>query len=222
MNVHDHFARYGKNSRRGLGKILVLLLLTFNGLAAQKIVKKSFMNPAVSFIKIDAGNCFQIAIDTSNGHDIIVEATIDGEYKKDLELSIENVGSTIEISTGFQPSFVAPNDKLSAHKVISISLRIMLPKNKTVHVYGTSCNVLVSGAYRFLGITLNDGKCILNNVTQMVEITTQSGDIIVHSAGAEISASSKYGNVETIDIPKGDNRFKLTTITGDIHLRKTE
>lgn len=82
MKANYHFIRHGKNSTWShLGKVLLFVLLMFNGLTAQKVVKKSVVNSAITLISIDAGNCFQISMNTSNINEIIVEATIDGEYK---------------------------------------------------------------------------------------------------------------------------------------------
>ncbi|PHQ60235.1 MAG: hypothetical protein COC08_07625 [Maribacter sp.] len=198
------------------------MILSSQGVQSQKIIKKSILNPSTSFIQIDLANCFKINLETRDTNEILVEAIIDGEYKEDLVLNIKEEGSTILISTGFQPSFVPPNDKLSAHKVVSISLKVFLPKYKKVQLYGTNCNVFASGAYRNLKVSLNDGQCTLFRVSESVEVITQSGNIFVNSSGATITANSKYGTVQREQLPSGGNQFKLNTTTGNIHIRKSD
>ena len=153
---------------------------------------------------------------------MMVEATIDGEYKNHLLLKIYEEGSTMRVSAGFQPNFVNPNDKLSAHKVISIALKITVPRYKNVFVYGNSSNVTVKGAYTNLKITLADGRCILDDVSETVEVITQSGNIFVNSPRADIKTVTKYGKIYRDPIPEGDYQFNLNTTSGDINLKKIE
>ncbi len=200
----------------------LLLLFQASLLTAQKVVKKSIIDPSISFIKVNANNCFKVELKTGTTNEMFIEATIDGEYSKNLLLNIKSDGATITVSADFQPNFVRPNDKLSAHKVISIALKITVPEQKDVYLNGTSCNVVASGQYSFLRVILNDGKCTLNNISESANIMTQSGDITVSSAGAVILASSKYGRVDNSRIPKGNTSLVLRTITGNIHLKKTE
>ncbi len=191
-------------------------------LSAQKVLKKVVLDTNISLVQIDANNCFEINLETTNGHELVVEATIDGEYKKDLLLTMKEDGTTLHIGGGFQQNFINPNDKLSAHKVISIALRITLPKNKNVAIYGTSCNLMVKGAYKKLDVSLNDGSCDLYSIVGAVVVHTQSGDITANSAAATINSASKYGAIESENIPVGDNQYDLSTVTGDIHLKRIE
>lgn len=203
-------------------RFFVLLFFSFQILPAQKVVKKSIVNSEIAVINIDVTNCYKLALDTDVGNEMVLEATIDGEYKNDLMLNSKQEGHTIHVSSGFQSIFKNPNDKLSAHKVISIALKIYIPENKSVVVYGSNCNVSVAGNYRKLKITLNDGLCILNNVSESVTVMTRSGDISAYTKGAEVKANSKYGNVQSDEIPAKDDRYDLTSITGNISIRKTE
>lgn len=150
-----------------------------------------------------------------------MEAALDGEYGKDLIVRIEEIGSTARISAGFQPSFVAPNDKLSAHKLVSISLSIIMPAQHRVLVNGTSSDVTISGTYSDLQVILDDGRCLLDTVDGKVAVHTQSGDITLAHARGTVIPRSKYGRVCVDSIPKGDSVYSLDSVTGDIELRKT-
>ncbi len=203
-------------------RIILFLFFSVNFLSAQKIVKKTILNPDIVAIEIDAKNCFEIKMKTSKSDDLLIQATIDGEYKRDLILNLKEDGSNVSVSAGFSPIFKNPNDKLSAHKVVSISLEIVLPEFQSVQVNGTSRNVLATGIYEQLKITLNDGSCTLKDISGKVAATTQSGDINVESKSAEIKVVSKFGKIQKNDIPVGDNYFILTTTTGDIDLVRNE
>lgn len=202
--------------------IFIIIFLSAHLLAAQKIVKKTVVNPDITAVQIDAKNCFELKIQTARTSEMLVEATIEGEYQSDLLLNLSEERSAISVNVGFAPNFKNPNDKLSTHKVVSIGLYITLPRFQNVQINGTSCNVIAAGAYENLKITLNDGSCTLNEVSKRVSALTQSGDINVSSSSAEISARSKFGKIRRSKIPTGASSFILTTTTGNINLSRNE
>ncbi|MCK0161390.1 hypothetical protein [Allomuricauda sp. F6463D] len=188
----------------------------------QKLVRKAFIDPRTETIQIDAQYCYRIDLKTTLSSNVQVAASMEGEYAKDLLVSIKESGTTALIKADFQPLFVNPNDKLSAHKVVSIALEISVPEYKNVKVFGTNTNVYVTGKYENLNITLSDGRCSLENVSESVEVTTQKGDIMVMAPSGDILAKSLYGNVQKEFIPFGHHQFVLKTIEGDIILTKTK
>tara|TARA_R110002051_G_C8628719_1_gene484431 strand:+ start:378 stop:998 length:621 start_codon:yes stop_codon:yes gene_type:complete len=201
--------------------IYIFILFSFQILSAQKIVEKTITNTKDTSIQIDANNCFALTIETVKTNKVVVEAKMAGEYGNDLALNVHEEGSTLLIDTSFNPNFELPNDKLAAHKTVSISLHISIPENLKVSLYGTYCNVAASGLYRALNIALNDGKCMLNNVEHSTTVHTQSGSIELYTKEAEIEAISNYGEVVSEEIPKSNAYFNLNTITGNIHIYKT-
>lgn len=201
---------------------LPFLLIFSYSVQGQKAIKKSIVHPGISFISIDANNCYSVSLETQKGEEVLVTAQIDGEYNPDILINIKEEGTAILISAGFQPNFVVPNDKLSAHKVISIALQLTLPEFKSVSLFGTNTNVTVFGSYKDLRISLNDGQCRLNQVSEYAEVTTQSGDIGVWDRTADIEAISKFGKVYENGIPFGPHQYILKTTTGNITLNKTE
>lgn len=206
----------------GMKVFMFVLFISFGMLNAQKVVKKAVQNPETSNLLIDANNCYQIDLTTTSAKDIVIEAFMDGEYKNDLLIKIEEDGPTIAVSAGFHPNFIKPNDKLSAHKVISIALKVQIPKNMKVNLFGVNANVYATGNYEDIRVTLDDGNCNFNTIMGMASATTQSGDIYVYSNGAIIETNTNFGHISNNGIPKGDNYFKLTTTKGNIYLRKTE
>ncbi len=206
-------------------KVFLLLLTTlffaWTG-SAQKLIKKSVLDDNVQQIQIDANNCFEVDLSTHKSNNIVIEAQIDGEYSQDLDLKVLENGNTVMVSAGFQANFKHPNDKLSAHKVISIALTIVLPEWKHVLVYGSNTRVIGKGVYENLDISLADGSCNLVDVSQNVSVRTQSGDISVSSTAATVTMNNKYGEVSSNPIPNGRNQFNLNTVTGNIYLNKTE
>lgn len=189
---------------------------------SQKQVKKTILDPSITLVQLDVSNCFELVLETRDTSEIQVAAQIEGEYSKDLELSVHENGNTLLIGAGFSSDFINPNDKLSAHKVVSIALHVVVPKWKNVAVFGTYTRVLASGDYSNLNIVLSDGLCELQQVAKMVNVKTQNGNIILATKSGKINAYSKYGEITTGEPPAGDNEYILSTVTGNITLRKLE
>ncbi len=189
---------------------------------AQKQLTKTVLEPSITLVHIDASNCFEVHLETGNTEHIQVEAQLEGEYSKDLNLEVYEKGSTLMIGAGFKSSFVNPNDKLSAHKVISIALRVRLPKWKNVQIFGTNSRIIATGDYSNLKIILADGSCELRQVSQNTNVKTHSGNILLEAKSGKIDAYSKYGTINKKTIPNGDDQYSLSSVTGNIQLNKTE
>lgn len=202
--------------------LVIFFLLGVSALDAQKKVIKDMEGQGVSLIQIDSENCFKVELTTLAEKRIIVESDMDGEYMQNLLLNVLREGNTVWIGAGFQPNFRNPNDKLSAHKVVSISLKIAIPQYLDVSVRGSNSNISATGNYDNFEITLTDGVCTLDKVRGDITVSSQSGNIVLSTSEAEIQASSKYGEVDRELIPHGDNQFTLNSITGNISIRKTE
>ena len=201
--------------------LLPLLLYSFSGFA-QKRVEKKIVDASISTIAIAAESCFQVILSTGPSEEITVEAQMDGEYSADIEVTLVESGNTLQVSAGFSPEFRNPNDKLSAHKVVSISLNILVPEYKSISLFGKNTRVIADGNYRKLAITLADGSCELRNVGEVVQVKTYSGPIVIYEKAAEIVAASKYGKVSNNPIPFGLHKYELHTVMGKIKLHKTE
>lgn len=180
------------------------------------------MGESVNLIQVNAENCYEVILETVEGKAVEVDAQMDGEYSEDLHMNVSEEGNTLVLGAGFQPSFINPNDKLSAHKVVSIALKIKVPSYKDVEVYGNSARVIAFGDYSNLDITLSDGTCELHQVSQEVNVRTQSGNILVYADSANILAETKYGSYSKNSIPNGDDQYRLNSVTGNIVLNKTE
>ncbi len=205
---------------RGLFTCLAILSVYFA--SGQKLLRKSLIGSDVTSIIIDAGNCFELNLETSDSDELQVYAQIEGEYSKDLVVNLETEGKSILVGTGFQPNFTIPNDKLSAHKSISILLDIKVPDYKEVVVYGTYANVNVRGEYHNLTVKLSDGDCRLYEVGEETNITTQKGNIWLTTTSGIVEAVSDYGKVFATKLPKGDKHYVLQSKEGNIYMNKTK
>jgi hypothetical protein len=202
--------------------LVFIILISIQALKAQKRVQKTIFDTKDTAIEINANDCFLVTIKTAKNNTILVEAKMEGEYGEELLLNLYEEGKTLLINTAFNPMFSLPNDKLGAHKALSISLQITIPENMKVQLYGTYCNVDATGIYQKISIALNDGNCVLKDIKDKATVHTQSGAIALYTKSGTVSAISKYGKVISDDILAGNQQYQLNSITGNIHIYKTE
>lgn len=194
-------------------------MLTGLSLEAQKKLTKTLLNPQISSIHIDADLCYRIVLETSDSNEVSIEARMEGEYQKDLIVLFREEGKTLFIEPKFSPQFSLPNDKLGAHKVVSVSMKVKLPTYQNVQLTAATCDVSATGAYRDLRIVFNDGSCRLAHLAENTTVQTGSAPIEVDLDMGVVEATSRYGRVFLEPVPRGDHHLRLVSTRGDISVR---
>ncbi|NER14447.1 hypothetical protein GWK08_13415 [Leptobacterium flavescens] len=200
--------------------IIAFFLLSSSLLFAQKTVEKTVVGTLLKGIKVDAHNCFKIEIGTHASPKIRVESSIDGEYSDDLVISVLEKEDHLVIRAGFSPLFKNPNDKLSAHKVISIYLNILVPEGFEVDLLGGGVRTDISGKIKDLKVVLDNGICSIRDFYGNAEVSTRNGNIFLEARQAEVESESRYGQVKSEDIEPGKSKITLKTVNGDIYVSK--
>ena len=191
-----------------------------SALVAQRTIEKTVTGTSLTTIKIDASNCFAVKIRTHASPKIIVETSLEGEYREDIVVSAIEEEESLVIRADFRPLYNAFNDKLSAHKVVSIYLNVLVPDNFKVAILGTVAKTDVSGKMKDLKIVLGSGDCTLKEFKGMAFISTFKGDIFLETEAAVVESDSKYGTVKKQVINSGTSKIKLKSISGDIFITK--
>ena len=214
------------NRKRPLGRffgylLLVLILLGGAGMPgalAQKRVIKTLLEPEIRDIAIDVRQCFAISLETARTDRVTVEASMEGEYQSEVVVQTENAGSTLMIRTGFTPGFDYPNDKLGAHKVLSVRLRVVLPEGQRVRLSAGRCQVEASGRYELLDVHIESGGCRMDHRATTTRVLTVSAPITARIDEGEVSAESRHGRVRMDTIPDGIPSYDLKSHLGDIRV----
>ncbi len=201
--------------------ILVFFALIYS-LNAQKKLEKVIPLNDIAFFQINSENCYKVKLRTHNINEIFVKAYIEGEYQNDIIIVTTQQITTLFIGAEFQVLFENPNDKLSAHKVISISLDIVIPKWMSVKLLGGSTSINLSGQYNKIEVYSMDKNVVLQRVEGNVFVQSFSGDVILNIESGKVDANSKFGHVYSNDILKGDSNFIVNTVNGSIYINKEE
>ncbi|MDG1571662.1 hypothetical protein OZ410_05005 [Robiginitalea sp. M366] len=187
---------------------------------AQKRVNLALPDNTLTGIVIDAEQCFQVVLETGDPGQVVVEAEMEGEYQGDILVKTEILGNTLHIGTGFSPIFERPNDKLSAHKVLSVRLRVHLPPRQSVTVNGQRAEIRARGDYRNLTVRVVDGSCQLRHTAEQTRVQTGSARIEAWVERATVEAYSRSGEVRVDPIPDGNGQWVLSSHSGDIRVNR--
>ncbi|KPM32977.1 Hypothetical protein I595_1404 [Croceitalea dokdonensis DOKDO 023] len=203
-------------------KQFLALILFAHGATAQKVVRKTLPYNSLKYLQIDAKNCYTTSVTATHIEELQIEATLEGEYTEDLAIRITENGNNILVSPDFLPNFKNPNDKLSAHKVISIALHVRVPLRSDVTVYGTSTAFVGSGPFKHLKVVLSDGDCSLNRTSGNIAVKTQNGNISAMGLPGNITATSTYGKLHLGELGQGFYEVNLESVTGNISVNNTK
>ena len=208
---------------RGFLRPLFLLCAFVPGLfsftlSAQKRISKQLLDPLVSAILVEGEQCFRIVLETADTREVRVEAEMQGEYQDALLIQTEMLGSTLRISTGFSPHFDLPNDKLGAHKVFSVDLRVILPSHQRVTLFAGTCQVATFGKYQSLKARIDGGSFQMEHMAESTEVHTRSAEIRARLQSGDIKAVSRHGEVEMGAVPTGEPFYFLESNQGNIQV----
>ncbi len=202
--------------------LLIFVILAFFHVNAQKVSKKELQAGTISTVKINANNSFRIYVETAAVSTISVKTLMEGENSEQLVLSNQTKNDTLFVSTAYQPLFKAKDDKLSAHKVISIEYHIILPKGLNLNIASDIGSVYLKGEYEHVFTELLSGHFSAIEFTGSAVVNTIQGDITVVSNYATVNAHTKHGKVKLDKLELGANTLLLNSINGDIHITKKQ
>lgn len=191
---------------------------------AQKKLMQSYANPDITGIYINSNEIFEIRLTASPVSEITVTTLIEGETFESSLLQIVVNDGILKITTGRTPDFIPYNDKLSAHKVLSIVLEITLPEGLDIDVYSTLAGVDGTGRFGQVQMNLGRGGCRLEGFRfrESAQINTLTGSITIATPTTSVTAQSRNG---TVVIPKSfpaGEGLMLQSVDGDITVRKSE
>lgn len=201
-----------------------LIIVSYSGcIFGQKQLEKVYDAAAIQTVSIESDEVFDIKIRAIDTNEITVITTIEGESYKSSLLHSRLLDDMLIIETGRTPDFTPFNDKLSAHKVLSIVLEITVPQETNIAINSTLAQVEVEGTIGNLYANLGRGGCILEDIRfrESILINTISGNIYIKTTSARVQAQSRNG---TVVIPEQTNDMKniiLESIYGDIVVDKS-
>ena len=204
--------------------LFVMVVFVSTVCSAQKQLMQSYSNPEISGVYINSNEVFEIRLNAQPVSGITVTTLIEGETFESSLLQTVVEDGILKITTGRTPDFIPYNDKLSAHKVLSIVLEITVPEGLDIDIYSTLASVDGKGKFGKVQMNLGRGGCRLEEFRfrESAQINTLTGSINIATETTSVIAQSRNG---VVVIPKGfpvGKDLTLQSIQGDITVRKSE
>ncbi len=197
----------------------ILLLILPTCLFAQKRAEQTFDAKDIKALYINSDAVFKISIATQAIPEISVSTLIDGETYESSLVHIQRLDQRLEISTGRTPDFTPFNDKLSAHKVLSIELEIVIPEQMDVTIRSTLAETQLVGQFNNLQIDLGRGGLIGKEIRfRESAINTISGNVTLSLRAADVIAGSRNGTSKVDSIFNDGPLCVIQSIYGDIEV----
>lgn len=201
---------------------ILLLLITISTMA-QKRLSQTYDASGIEELYINSNEIFQINISAIETEQITINTVIDGEVFASTLLNSVIEQKTLKITTGNTPDYVPFNDKLSAHKVIAITLEVSIPLGTDLSIYSTLANVATDGSFGEVRVDLDRGRFVGTTFRfrESANINTLDGSITLHTAQARLSVQSRRGTIEIPDKMTAGPVLNVKSIDGNITVVKS-
>ena len=205
-------------------KILFLVLFfLLSGIGfGQKQMQYRIPSEELKGIYIDSDEVFQIRVQASKIQEFKITAEVEGETFESVLVDPKQENDLWRIYIKRSIGFKAFDDKLAAHKVISIVLNIEIPENKELWVRSSLASLWAEGTFKYLNVNLMSGYCNLINYLGDGVINTLRGSIYIETSNAQVEAISRSGNNETENKSDGKYHLKLKSVDGNISVSQSQ
>lgn len=176
----------------------------------------------ISTIDIAGNTMFKIKISTAPVQTISLDLQVEGENNEQIVLQTRQENNTLFIGSAYQPLFVKPDDKLAAHKKISIELTLEIPENLIVTINSDIASVFAIGSYKKLTAELVNGHFSAQNYIGSLQVDTLHGNIELETSSGKLDIHTKKGTITQDKISLSANQLSLKSINGNISVTKTQ
>ena len=202
--------------------IFVSLLFFSLNCFSQKEVSQVLDAGNINNIVLSSDEIFRITIKTAPVHTISITSQADGEYFNDISLDSEIKGKTMYLKSRFPEALQGGFDKLSAHKVFAMEVKLEVPENMSVEINSNVASAFLVGEFDDVLVQLKSGSFYSKNFSGNAIINTFDGNINLTTSNALIDAESRHGKVLLPHFAGGTHKIKLMSINGDIEVSETK
>lgn len=174
----------------------------------------------IESIRIDTDEVYLLNLIAKETSQIKISTHSEGEYFNDILLETSILGNELIIKTKYPKQLTGGFDKLSAHKVFSLEIKLEIPENLEVIINSNIASLQGKGKFKSVYADLKQGYCKLLDFSGSAVINTFSGNILIETNSGLIEADTRNGTLEIPDFLPGRKPLRLTSIDGDIMVRK--
>ena len=189
----------------------------------QKVIQKEYGIKDVHTLSIEDDAVFKITVVSSKSTKIKMVLHVSGEHSENIVMEEKLINGTLFLQTGFTPFFVMENDKLAAHKVMSLQMEIFVPSDILVVIKSKLASVFTTGMFKNLAIVLENGECVVDDFMGDAHLKSTNGNIaVVARKNVSGQGVSKNGSIE-IELSKGQQYTVFAeSVNGNISMEQTK
>ncbi len=201
-----------------------LWLFCIQNVLGQKDLSRTYLSEGVENIVIDGNGVHSLNIVAANVEEISVQVHLEGETSEEIVIKEQLEGNKLELGFGSWPLAKTYNDKLSAHKIVSVVVIVSIPENKFVSITSNTTAVFAEGNFGFLYVAIEDAACVLKNFNGDANLTTNYGiiQVSVKNNTTVGEAKTTYGALQNRLKNTGIYTIYAESIHGDITLQQTQ
>jgi len=191
--------------------------LSFNA-KAQVTSTQHIDAESIQIIKLQLEQVAFVNIKTSEKQEIEIRTESSGEYSQAIQLDKQIKQNELLIKSVFDEKLKGGFDKLSALKVFSIGLHLLIPADIKVDISTDITNIKLKGDYKTVHIENKFGNCRLTEFQGNAQINAFSGNVFIETANTYINASTENGNKEIATIEGNKYSIDVKTVDGNIQI----
>ena len=201
----------------------VLLLVGISDAISQKLVEKQLDATRFERLIISSELINRLTILSGVTNQIRIVNKVVGENYENVIITTSEENKTLKIGLSYSPYFKPENDKLAAHKIMSVDIELTIPNFLYVEVDTSIASINVTGNYLNFQAYLENGDCELNNFLGNAIITTKKGNIKV-GAKENVSGRAFSANGTVVNYLPGMAKYTVIAESrdGDISLLQTK
>lgn len=203
--------------------LCVLFVFFFFEAISQKIVEKQLDATRFERISVTSDWINTLTIATEATDQIRIVSKVVGENCENVIITTSEENKTLKIGTSYSPFFIPENDKLAAHKVMSVAIAITIPNFLFVEVNTPLASISGVGNYSNFQANLENGDCELIDFLGNASIITRQGNIKV-LAKEQVSGRAFSTNGSVINYLPGKAEYTIIAESrdGDVSLLQTK
>jgi hypothetical protein len=201
---------------------VLFFILNFLQLKAQRETIQTFDASSIKEVIIEVDEVFNVEIETANTPVIKLSTLSEGEYLNEIVIQTQQDLHSFQLNSQYREILTSGFDKLSAHKVYAVHLKLVIPKNLNVIVISNIASLNAVGNFKKLEAELKSGACRLIDFSGQALINTFQGNVYVETTTANVKATTNHGNLQIDEKLSFGSLIEIKSIYGDVEVRKAE
>jgi len=199
-----------------------LLFLVHFSANAQREQVQTFGAAGIKEVILQVDEIFKVEIATASTKEIKLFTISEGEYFNDIQVSAQQISNKLQVTSTYKEILTSGFDKLSAHKVYAVNLKLVIPENLKVIIVSNIASVYGEGKFNFFEAELKSGNCILQNYQGKALINTFQGSVSVTTKKGTVIANTNHGSLFVDKSLKSGNLIEIKSINGDVEVKKIQ